>query len=342
MSTNDAFRLTSFRARRLGLRVALAVPLGLCMGLVLGDPLPFLAPMFAAQFLLASPHPMTLRQGVATVLIICLSGSLLVLATGLFRERPLVLAPLLWLFYFSCFEAQGRQRGGAGPGLMLVIGVVVPLLDIVHRDLGEWIVSMFAKAIGIATLLAWGAHALLPDPAVDRPAVQIVPLHGGALITRQATANASILLAIVVLCLSDSRLATAMVVPITVASLLNQLEPGMSLRAAIGLVAVNLLGGVVASMAFALFQLHPSLWLVVLIALLVSLLFAGKAAMGGGQQRVFGGGLIVFLVLFGLGISPLPNSTPDLFATRIAYVLAASCYAVTLAAVLWPRPRQVE
>ena len=312
------------------------------MGLVLGDPLPFLAPMFATQFLLASPHPMTLRQGVATVLVICLSGSLLVLATGLFRERPLVLAPLLWLFYFSCFETQGRQRGGAGPGLMLVIGVVVPLLDILHRDLGEWIVSMFATAIGIGTLLAWGAHALLPDPAVDRPAVQIAPLYGGALITWRAMANASILLAIVILCLSDSRLATAMVVPITVTSLLSLLEPGMSLRAAIGLVAVNLLGGVVASVAFALFQLHPSLWLVALIVLLVSLLFAGKATMGGGQERIFGGGLIVFLVLFGLGISPLPYSTPDLFATRIVYVLAASFYAVILAAVLWPMPRPVE
>jgi len=338
MSIN-APALTRLRAKRQGLRVAIAVTVGLCLGLVLDDPLPFLAPMFATQFLMASPYPMSLRQGVMTVLIIVVIGMLLVFVTGLFRARPLLLALLLWLLYFACFAAQAQQKGGAGPALILVIGIAVPMLDILQHDLGEWIVWIFAKAIGVGALLAWGAHALLPDPAGDCPEVQLKPQHGQALVIRQAMASAAILLAMVVLCLSDPRLATAMVVPITVASLLSQFELDMSTRAALGLVMVNLLGGVVASVAFTLFELRPTLWLVALIVLLVSLLFAGKAAMGASRGRVFGGGLIVFLVLFGLGISPLSNSTPDLFSTRIVYVLCAIIYAITLSALLWPKPR---
>jgi hypothetical protein len=92
-------------------------------------------------------------------------------------------------------------------------------------------------------------------------------------------------------------------------------------------------------LAFTLFELRPTLWLVALILLLVSLLFAGKAAMGSTAGKVFGAGLTTFLILFGLGVSPLPTETPQLFSTRIAYVLFAVVYAIGLAALLWPSAR---
>lgn len=327
------------RAKRQGLRVALAVTAGFCLGLASGSTLPFLAPLFATQFLLASHRPPPLRQGLVTLLVIILTGALLVFFTGLLDDRPWVLLPLLWLFYFACFAAQGRQAGGAGPALMLVIAIAVPMLDILQRDLGESIVLLLTQSVTFGLLLTWAAHALLPDPGGELAVPAPLPAFEIAVVLRQAMASAAILLAMVALCLSDSRLATAMVVPITVASLLSQLELGMSGRTALGLVVLNLLGGVAASLAFTLIELRPTLWLVALVLLLVSLLFAGKAALGNTTGKVFGGGLITFLILFGLGISPLPTSTPDLFSTRIAYVLFAILYALGLAALLWPRPR---
>lgn len=327
------------RAKRQGLRVALAVTVGFSLGLVNGSVLPFLAPLFAAQFLLASYSPPGLRQGLGTVLLIFIVGALLIFLTGLLGDRPLVLLPLLWLCYFSCFFAQGRQVGGAGPALILVIAIVVPLLDILQRNLGESIVLILAEAVSIGLLLAWGAHAVFPDvgPADVNPA----PLARLELsrVTRQAMASGAILLAVVALCLIDPRLATAMVIPITVASLLSQFELGMSTRAAAGLIVINLLGGVAASLAFTLTETRPSLWLVTLTLLLVSLLFAGKAVTGTTTGKVFGGGLTTFLILFGLGVSPLPGETPELFSTRIAYVLFAILYALCMASLFWPRPR---
>ncbi len=337
MSTESQLELELRRAKRQGLRVAIAVTLGLCMGLVLGEPLPFLVPLFASQFLLASRHAPALLQGVVTVVSVILTGALLAFFSSLFAERPWILLPLLWLFYFASFVAQGLRLGGAAPALMLVIAIVIPLLDILQRNLGESIVLLLAKAITLGMMLTWGTHALLPDPTGGYSSEGFALAHDPALVIHQAAASGAILLAMVALCLSDPRLATAMVIPITVASLLSQLELYMSFRTALGLVMVNLIGGVAASLAFTLVELHPSLWLVALIVLLVSLLFAGNATVGSTRGKVFGGGLVVFLVLFGLGISPLPTSTPELFSTRLAYVLCAIAYAIVLTALLWPR-----
>ena len=231
------------RAKRQGLRVALAVTVGFSVGLVNGSVLPFLAPLFATQFLLASYSPPGLRQGLGTVLLIFIVGALLIFLTGLLGDRPLVLLPLLWLCYFTCFFAQGRQVGGAGPALMLVIAIVVPLLDILQRDLGESIVAILAKAVSVGLLLTWGAHAVFPDTGTaDANAAPSSRLDPGR-VTRQAMVSGAILLGMVTLCLIDPRLATAMVIPITVASLLSQFELTMSRRAAVGLIALNLLGG---------------------------------------------------------------------------------------------------
>ncbi len=330
------------RAKRQGLRVALAVTVGFSLALVNGSVLPFLAPLFATQFLLASYSPPGLRQGLGTVLLIFVVGALLIFLTGLLGDRPLVLLPLLWLCYFSCFFAQGRQVGGAGPALMLVIAIVVPLLDILQRDLGESIVLVLAKAVSIGLLLAWGAHAVFPD--IGRSPVAPAPLQRSELtcVMRQAMASGAILLGIVGLCLIDPRLATAMVIPITVASLLSQFELGMSSRTAAALIVINLLGGVAASLAFAVIELRPNLLWVVLILLLVSLLFAGRAVMGAVTGKVFGGGLTTFLILFGLGVSPLPGETPELFSTRIAYVLFAVVYALCMASLFWPKLRNAN
>ena len=337
MSTDGALQ----RAKRQGLRVAFAVTAGFCLGLVAGSTLPFLAPLFATQFLLASCRPPPLRQGLVTVLVIILTGALLVFFTGLLDDRPWVLLPLLWLFYFACFTAQGRRLGGAGPALMLVIAIAVPMLDILQRDLGESIVLLLAKSVSMALLLTWAAHALLPDSDDAHTDELPAPTYELTLVLRQAMASAAILLLMVALCLSDPRLATAMVVPITVASLLSQLELGMTSRMALGLVALNLLGGVAASLAFVLVELRPALWLVASVLLAVSLLFAGKAALGTATGKVFGGGLITFLIVFGLAISPLPNSAAELFSTRIAYVMFAIVYALGMAALLWPRAQAV-
>jgi hypothetical protein len=142
------------------------------------------------------------------------------------------------------------------------------------------------------------------------------------------------------LCLTNNALSLAIVLPITVASVLLQFDFATSVRAALSLVAVNLLSGVLASLTFAFVELRPSLPFLFLTVFLVALILAGRAA--GSLAKMYAGALTTFLILFGSGISPLPTTTPESFATRIGYVLLAVGYTLCMMALLWPRERSVS
>jgi len=91
--------------------------------------------------------------------------------------------------------------------------------------------------------------------------------------------------------------------------LLGQIDLAVSLRTAFGLVIVNLFRGIVASIAFMIVMLWPELPWLFLILLVVGLLFGGRAAADVRTGKVYAGVLVIFLILFGLGISPLPGSS---------------------------------
>lgn len=317
------------------MRIAVAVAVGFTLGVANGQILPFLAPMFAAQFLVASPGPLAPRQAIGLLVLILVAGISLAWLTGVLTDRPLALLSLLGLIYFIGFLMQAR--GGTAGFLIIVVAVMVPILGILQKDLGEGIVLMLFKGALGGIVLAWLSHVLLPDPG-GRHAPPLAPIPPERPIWR-SLANAAIVLAMVLLCLTNESFSTAIVVPITVASLLNQLDLATSARTAWGLVIVNLLGGIVASIGFAFIELRPTLPFLFLTVLLVGLLFGGRAAADPKAGKVYAGALTTFLILFGTGVSPLPASTPESFTTRIGLVLFAIACTFCLAALLWPPAR---
>jgi hypothetical protein len=302
-----------------------------------GAALPFLGPLFAAQFLIASRRPLGLVQALGMSVVIVVTGQVLVIACDVFASRPLVLLCLLWLVYFACFFKQ--ERGASAASLILLIAIIVPLLEILQRDLGETTVAILVKAVLSGALLAWLAHVVFPHlgPDVGKPPAPSTSPSATTFASRRAIASAFILVAAVILCLVDDRLATAIVIPVTVSSLLSQLDLVTSGRTVVGLVIINLLGGIAASLAFVLLEVRPSVVFLFVIVLLAGLLFGGRAAAHPELGKVYVGALTIFLILFGLGVSPLPVDTPESFSTRVAYVLFAILYTVCLAALLWPR-----
>ncbi|MDR6872105.1 hypothetical protein J2Y55_003121 [Bosea sp. BE125] len=324
------------RQRRMGLRVALAVSVGLSFGIGSGALIPFLGPLFAAQFLLGGARPLPLAKAIGTVGLILLAGQFFIVMAGLFGSRPLQLLSLLGLFFFLCFFVQAQGKGGPAIFLSLVIAVMVPLLDLLHGDLDQSMIMVLFQGAVSGVVLSWLAHAAVPEPtgAADKLPPQAVALSNP---TARALANTAILLGSVTLCLTNSAFSSAIVIPITVASLLLQLDLAGGARAALGLVAVNLLGGVLASLAFTFLEIRPSLLLLFLVTLLVGLILGGRAAMLSPLGKVYGGALTTFLILLGTGLSPLPTSTPESFSTRVFYVLLAIAYALCATALLWSR-----
>jgi hypothetical protein len=325
------------RAKRQGLRIASAATAGFTIAVAAGEALPFLAPLFAIQFLAGNLRPPGVRQAFGMIALIIVAGWAAVWLTELFGDRPAVLLPLLWLVYFVCFLLQALGKGGGGAFLIIVVTVMVPMLGVLQKDLGEGVVALLSKAALGGVALAWLAHAAFPDPggAVAPPGAP-APLDRAV---RLALANAAILLILLVVCLVDDRFSTAIVVPITAASLLSQFDHASSGRAALGLMAVNLLGGVVASLAFAIIELRAALPFVFVMVLVVALLFGGRAATGPAASKIYAGALTTFLILFGLGVSPLPGEAADSFVTRIGMVAFAIIVTFGLTALLWPRAR---
>jgi hypothetical protein len=323
--------------RRKGLRVALAVSIGLTVAVFSGAIVPFLGPLFATKFLLGSSRPMPLGKTVGMAVLILVSGVVTMFLTNTFGDRHATFLMLLALIYFCCFVVQSSGKGGPAAFLILVVAIMVPLLGILNRDLANSILSILVTGVLSGTLLMWLAYAVIPEPPAM--GVEAEPPTTRAPSYIRAFANTVILLAAVTICLTNDKLASAIVIPITVASLLGQLDVAASTRAAAGLVIVNLFGGVLASVAYALLTLRPSLFSMFLILLVVGLLLGGRAAARSKDADMFAGALTIFLILFGLGVSPLPGSAAESFSTRIVYVAAALIYALLAASLLWPHAK---
>jgi hypothetical protein len=328
------------RQRRTGLRVALAVTTGLTFGVATGAVIPFLGPLFAVQFLIFGAGPLPLAKAVGLIGLVLVVGQTFIFLTGIFGDRPIQLLTLLGLFYFVCFYVQARGRGGPAIFLCLVIAIMVSLLDRVHAKLDTSIIAILLQGYLSAVVLSWLAHAVLPGQDAVDDEEQTAAASGRP--AMRALANAAILLGALTFCLTNSAFSLALVLPITVASLLLQFDLVTTVRSAFGLVAINLLSGVLASLAFAFVELRPSLLFLFLTVFLVGLLLGGRAAAAPGLAKVYAGALTTFLILFGSGISPLPTTTPESFSTRIGYVLLAVAYALCMASLLWPSDRSAS
>ncbi|MBL0375440.1 DUF2955 domain-containing protein [Rhizobium sp. KVB221] len=322
---------------RKGLRAAFAAALGFTVAVAVGSILPFLGPLFAAQFLLSSNRPMPLATAIGMIVLIVGLGTSLEYLVAIAGQRPLVIMPLLGGLYFCCFYIQASGKGGTVALLALMVGVMVPLFGILNRDLGESILSLLLKGVITGLLLMWLAHALLPARAEKD--VTPVPSPKSPRPVAHALANTTILLLVVLLCLTNDRFSTAMVIPLTVASLLMQLDVAASGKAATGLMLVNFLGGLAACIAFSFLEMRPTLPFLFLTVLTAGLTFGGHAARNIPAAKVFAGAFTIFLLILGIAISPIPGTAGETFSTRIFSIVLAILIVLTLAPILWPRHR---
>ena len=326
------------RQRRAGLRVALAVAAGFTWNLATGEVIPFFGPVLAVQFLIFGAGPMPLSKAIALAGLVLIVGQAFIVLNGIFGDQPVQLMALLGLFFFVSFFVQAQGRGGPVIFLCLAIAITVTLLDRVHDTLDTGIIAILLQAYLSAVVLSWLAHAILPGHNATDDTQQAIPVTDRP--AMRALADAAILLGAMTLCLTNNALSLAIVLPITVASVLLQFDFATSVRSALSTVAVNLLSGVLASLAFAFVELRPSLPFLFLTLFLVGLILGGRATAG--RAKMYAGALTTFLILFGSGIAPLPTTTPESFATRIGYVLLAVGYTLCMTALLWPGERRAS
>lgn len=324
--------------KRKGLRVALAVSVGFTASVASGQIVPFLGPLFAAQFLLSSSLPIPFGKTLGMCGLILVVGVAVSYLPAWFGDDPATFVALLSLLYFLCFVTQTQGKYGAAVFLILIVDVIVPLIGKLNEELAESTLSILVTGVVTGAALMWLAHAVVPEPTVaEIPSEITITTKPDYL---RALSNTVILISTMVFCLINESFSSALLIPITVVSVLGQIDITATSRATIDLIIVNVLGGVLASIGYAILSLRPNLFWMFIIVLVVGLLIGGRAAARSATAKVHAGALTIFLSLFGIGVSPLPGSSAESFSTRILLVVVAIGYVVLTTALLWrSRPR---
>ena len=187
---------------------------------------------------------------------------------------------------------------------------------------------MLLLAGGIALLTVWAAHAAFPAPR--RPMRRRPPAPTPAELAtaaRHALLDTLVLLPVLAWYILDAT-QVAVVVLIVIVTLLRQFDPQQGQRAALGLILGNLIGGIAAALVYNLVLLSNTLSFFIAACLAASLVFAGRIVTAGARAPVYAIAFATFILLLGLGMTPLPGGSGEAFVDRLIYVLLASAYAI--------------
>ena len=310
----------------------------------------FLAPLLAANMLVKLPRAPSLAQGLFVVGLIALStGIVLVLTMAAMSNPPVLVLAITLLLYISFYA----HRRGA-PDLMTLLpqvsAVSIPVIAVLSPDGAGAFAATLVMAGVVALITAWAAFAAFPPPAATAadasPAPGAGPPAVPATAARQALVDTLVLLPVLIWFLVDAT-QIAVVILIVIVTLLRQRDQEGGQRAALGLLVGNLIGGIAAAMAYNLVVLGHSFLFFVTVILAASLAFAGRIVTAGDRAPVYAIALATFILLLGLGLSPLPGGSGEAFTTRLLNVLLASAYAIAGLSLLerWrdaARPRHLS
>jgi Protein of unknown function (DUF2955) len=318
-------------AQRAALRIGFGVALGFALGELSGTAFFFFPPLMAVQFLATMPRPPSLPQAVGLVVLTALTSGTALLATSLFAGQPMVFMILVGLLIFCGFLLD--TAGKAMPAsLLLTFSATLPLLTTQSAESAGLLASAFIEATAIGLLTTWIMFALLPAPAAD---VDMPPPAPGAADPRMALANTLVLLPVLLLFVIGGN--TTFVVLMVIIAIIRLRDRSGAPGAALGLLLGNVLGGLVATVSYFLLAVQSGLAFFLLLVAAVGLIFGRRIALGGVRAPMFTIALIAFIILLGLGASPLPSESGEAFTNRLWSVLLAGAYALGASSLIGSR-----
>jgi hypothetical protein len=311
------------------LRLALGTTLSLVTAEMLDWELSFLIAVFLVQLLAAPGRAPGLRQGVAIVAALALiTGAAATLST-LLVDMPALFAIVLGLVLLLAFVLQESGRGAALGTLMVIAFGFLPVVAVQAPDLVPDVAFYLVRSGAVAVLWVWLMHTLLPEPATptSETALPGAPVPPPGRIVGAALIDVAVLLPVILVAMT-LEVAAALVIVLTVTAIVSQHDVGAGWRVATGLLLSNLIGGVVAVIAYQLLSAVPTPGFLAALLLLVSLLFARLIAVSGAARApLFVTALITFLIVFGMGIAPFLNEPGATLAIRVRNLAIACVYA---------------
>ena len=240
----------------------------------------------------------------------------------------LLLLISLLIFVEFLLLARGQAVGVAA--IFLITTAVVPLLAMESTSVAYGFLYSLIAGSALSVILTFAAHAFFPIRVQAEPVSTLareerapVPL---------ALANTAVLMSVVIyFMLTPASVSIVMV--LTVISIVRQ-PASLGGGTGAALIMGNLAGGLAATAAYLLVTLLPSPVFLLLVVLLFGLIFGDRIARGGEWASIYTVALMTFLIVLGLGLSPLPQDSGTLFIARVFDVMVGAVYAIGMASVL--------
>lgn len=294
----------------------------------MGWDFPFLPSLIAVQ-LLSARRSLDLKHALGFVVLMAVGCSISLFVALIFADRPLSLILMVGLMIFVEFLA--LARGNAAAGIFIMTTSFVPLMAVSSLDLAYALVHDLIVGSVLALLLIFLVHALFPERSEPEQSVAHTVRESAPVAA--ALANTGVLMSLFVYFLGTGTPTSIIVIMVTAVTILQQ-SALAGTGTALGLIAGNIAGGLAATIAYLLISLLPSPAFLLLVVLFFGLVFGARIAAGGGLAPICTVGAATFLVVLGLGLSPLPQDSGTLFLARISTVILASLYTIGVAGVL--------
>jgi hypothetical protein len=321
--------------RHAALRIAFGVTGCFALAEALDWDFTFVGPMLAAQMLVKIRRAPTITQGLTHLVIIALATGLVLLLTTCFITAPAVLILALGLLLTLTYYAQFRGAPEIITLLLQIAAVTIPVFAVVSTATAAGFASTLLQASIVALVAAWATFAIFP--AADNQATMHQTGVRASLEPSDAAPaalrNALILLPVLTWYVLDAT-QVAVVSLITIVTILRQYDPRQGGIVASLLLLGNVVGGLAATLVYNLVLLGNTLTFFVLVCLAASLLFAGRIVMGSRYTPILAVAFATFILLLGLGLSPVPGGSGEAFIGRLVNMFLAAVYTVGALSIL--------
>lgn len=306
------------------MRLALAATLAFGLAEYLAWEFTFLAPMLVVQLLAVMPSGIRPAQAVAIPLLLAGASLAALVVSSLFAGSPAVLLLFVGLIVFLAFYGERRGASAFAMSLIRIAFCAIPIVAIISAPTGEQLARFLVLSGIAAVVVVVIAHAVLPTADIVPATAPSGALDAGAA-SRVALSDTLVLLPLLVAFIIGGDV-NNIVILIMALNILRQVDPALGARLAAGLILGNLLGGALGVVGHEFVVLTDNFLFFLFAVLVASLWFAGRIVRGGPTAAIYVVGLASFILILGLGISPLPGASAESFVVRVMKIMVASAY----------------
>jgi len=294
----------------------------------------FLAPVLLGALLTSLPSSPPLKTGVMLVAVMAAAALVAFILPSLLRGTPEVMVGAIGLVLFLAFAlvAQGRAKL---PALLLLICIAtIPVIVMIAPAQAGIMPVAMVRAMAVAVLIVWCMYALWPRvlPRTAPPAS--APIASPVMTALMGTAVVLPLMLIYLL----FGMADALPVLVTTVLLVINFDPRQGAKQGLAMMLGNLIGGLIALVAYLLLSMAPSLVTLALLTFLIASAFAVRIEKGGPGAAVAAITCNSTLIMLSIAVA----SGAGNWMTRLSQFAFACLFAVGMMSIAWGKKPQPE